>query len=190
MVVHGHKTTLPITVETMCQHIKAVVRGATNKFIIGDLPFCSYRKGLEHTMHNVDNVMKEGAHAIKLEGADDNTDIIQHIVKSGIPVMGHLGLLPQSVHQLGGFRRQATRVEEQDVLLADAVALQEAGAFAIVLECVPDTLARDVSQTLRLPIIGIDRARQLEDPLDLLLDDGIRRDQRRQLSPQYFRIHP
>lgn len=104
MVMHGHSTTIPASMEMMLLHVEAVCRGNKKQFIIGDLPFCSYRKGLESTMENVDKIMKAGSQAIKLEGADDNATIISHIVKSGVPVMGHIGLTPQAVHALGGFK--------------------------------------------------------------------------------------
>lgn len=155
MVVHGHKTTLPATVDMMIQHIEAVAKGAPNKFIIGDLPFCSYRKGLEHTMNTVDSIMKAGCQAIKLEGADDNANIIQHIVKSGIPVMGHLGLTPQSVHSLGGFKVQGKNEKAANDILTAAKMLEDAGCFSIVLECIPYRLAKTITETLSIPTIGI-----------------------------------
>ncbi len=155
MVMHGHKTTLPATTEMMIQHCEAVVKGASNKFIIGDMPFCSYRKGLDHTMNAIDGIMKVGCHAIKLEGAGDNVPMIEHIVKSGVPVMGHLGLTPQSVHALGGFKVQGKTVDAANEILREAQSLQEAGCFAIVLECVPYLLAKLVTETLDIPTIGI-----------------------------------
>lgn len=155
MVVHGHKTTLPATVEMMIQHVEAVAKGASNKFIIGDLPFCSYRKGLERTMNTVDSMMKAGSQAIKLEGADDNANIIKHIVKSGIPVMGHLGLTPQSVHALGGFKVQGKNEKAAEDILSQAKMLEDAGCFSIVLECIPYGLAQRITETLSIPTIGI-----------------------------------
>lgn len=155
MVIHGHGTTLPATVDMMLQHIQAVSRGAPKKFIVGDMPFCSYRKGLSQTMETVDQMMKAGSHAIKLEGADDNADIITHIVKSGIPVMGHIGLTPQSVHALGGFKVQGKNQQAADRIVEQALALQEAGCFSIVLECIPYKLAEKITQALAIPTIGI-----------------------------------
>lgn len=155
MVIHGHSTTLPATVDMMLQHIQAVAKGAPNKFIVGDMPFCSYRKGLSQTMETVDQMMKAGSHAIKLEGADDNENIISHIVKSGIPVMGHIGLTPQSVHALGGFKVQGKNQSAADKIVAQAKALQEAGCFAIVLECIPYELSQRITDTLTIPTIGI-----------------------------------
>lgn len=155
MVVHGHKTTLPATVEIMIQHIESVAKGAGDKFIIGDMPFCSYRKGLDIGMHAIDKMMKAGSHAIKLEGADDNTQFIQHIVKSGIPVMGHIGMTPQSVHSLGGFKVQGRTEVRAKAILNQAFCLQEAGCFAVVLECIPYPLAKEITGKLEIPTIGI-----------------------------------
>jgi 3-methyl-2-oxobutanoate hydroxymethyltransferase len=155
MVIHGHKTTVPATVDMMLNHIHAVSRGAPNKFLIGDMPFCSYRKGLSQTMHTVDEMMKAGSHAIKLEGADDNVDIISHIVKSGIPVMGHLGLTPQSFHALGGFKVQGKDEQAALKIKEQAQGLQDAGCFAIVLECIPYLLAQKITEQLCIPTIGI-----------------------------------
>ncbi|MBS0288437.1 MAG: 3-methyl-2-oxobutanoate hydroxymethyltransferase [Proteobacteria bacterium] len=155
MVIHGYKTTVPATVNMMLFHLKAVTKGAPNKFIIGDLPFCSYRKGLSKTMGTVDEMMKAGAHAIKLEGADDNLKIIHHIVKSGIPVMGHLGLTPQSVHAFGGFKVQGKDESSASKIIEQAKSLEEAGCFAIVLECIPYLLAQTITESLTIPTIGI-----------------------------------
>ncbi|MCS5711230.1 3-methyl-2-oxobutanoate hydroxymethyltransferase [Candidatus Berkiella aquae] len=155
MVIHGHNTTLPATVDMMIQHIQAVAKGAPQKFIVGDMPFCSYRKGLTDTMETVDKMMKAGSHAIKLEGADDNASIITHIVKSGIPVMGHIGLTPQSVHSLGGFKVQGRQQDAADRILEQALTLQDAGCFSLVLECIPYELAKRISAELTIPTIGI-----------------------------------
>ncbi|MFI4938608.1 MAG: 3-methyl-2-oxobutanoate hydroxymethyltransferase [Candidatus Berkiellales bacterium] len=155
MMMHGHKTTLPATVEMMIQHVAAVARGAENKFIIGDLPFCSYRKELTHTMNTVESLMRAGSSAIKLEGADDNVHAITHIVKSGIPVMGHLGLTPQSIHALGGFKVQGKNEQTAQKILDQAKSLEEAGCFAVVLECIPSPLAKKISDQLTIPTIGI-----------------------------------
>lgn len=155
MTLYGHDTTLDVDVDTMAAHTAAVRRGLPEGFIVGDMPFLSYRKGLEDTMTNVGTLMRAGANAVKLEGADGNADIIRHIVDSGIPVMGHLGLTPQSVHRFGGFRVQA-RGQEAALRLEDqALALQEAGCFSIVLEAVPASVAASVTRRLSIPVIGI-----------------------------------
>ena len=155
MVMHGHDSTLPATIELMAAHTKAVARGAKHKFIIADMPFLSYRQDLNTTMQAVQTLMTAGAHAIKLEGVRGNVEVIKHIVESGVPVMGHLGLTPQSIHQLGGFRVQGKKADAAEQLLVDAKALQAAGCFSIVLECVPSTLAKRVTEVLDIPTIGI-----------------------------------
>lgn len=155
MVMHGENTTLNISTEIMEIHIKAVAKGLTQKFLIGDMPFLSYRKSLDTNMSAVEKLMKAGAHALKLEGAEGNLDLIKHIVHSGVPVMGHLGLTPQSIHSLGGFKVQGREKIAQDKILQDALALQHAGCFSVVLECVPSALAKTITQELHIPVIGI-----------------------------------
>lgn len=155
MILHGHKTTVNADMNMLALHVAAVSRGASDKFIIGDLPFLSYRKGIKDTLENIAILMRAGAHAVKLEGVAGQIDTIRHVVESGVPVMGHLGLTPQSIHQLGGFRVQAKSNEEAELLLQAAQALEEAGCFAIVLECVPAQVAAMVTQQLKIPTIGI-----------------------------------
>ena len=155
MVIHGHNSTLPINVETMAMHVSAVAKGAPDKFIVGDMPFLSYRKSIDENMNAVESLMKAGAHAIKLEGSDGNLELIQHIVESGVPVMGHLGLTPQAVHGLGGYKVQGKSQNAADKISQDANKLQAAGCFAIALECVPTKLAKVITQTLDILTIGI-----------------------------------
>lgn len=155
MVMHGYPTTLKASVKLMALHIEAVVRGASNKLIVGDMPFLSYRKSLTENMKAVEKLMKAGAHALKLEGADGNLELIKHIVQSGVPVMGHLGLTPQSVHMLSGFRVQGRDKISQTKIQLQAKALEEAGCFSLVLECVPSKLARTITNHLDIPTIGI-----------------------------------
>jgi 3-methyl-2-oxobutanoate hydroxymethyltransferase len=156
MLVHGFDSTLHATIEMMATHTRAVVRGtAGKKFVVGDMPFLSTRKGHQHAMDCVDALMKAGANAIKIEGVRGQEEMIRHIVESGIPVMGHLGLTPQSVNAFGGFKVQAKQKSEQELLKKDALKLQELGAFACVLECIPADLAEEVSQMLLIPTIGI-----------------------------------
>lgn len=155
MVMHGHDTTLPATMAMMALHIAAVARGADKKFVIGDMPFLSYRKGLQHSMDAMGEIMCAGAHAVKLEGSEGNLDLIAHAVASGVPIMGHLGLTPQSVHQLGGMRVQAREEKAAEQLLQQAQALQQAGCFAVVLELVPSSVALRVTEQLDIPTIGI-----------------------------------
>ncbi len=155
MTIHGHKITIPATVDMMATHTKAVVKGAPNKFIVADLPFCSYRKGFEKTIDAVESLMKAGASCVKLEGAGGNLNQIRHIVGSGVPVLGHIGLTPQSFHQMGGYRVQGRGEDGANQLMKDAHALQDAGCFSIVLECVPADLAERITEDLDIPIIGI-----------------------------------
>ncbi|MDF1653708.1 MAG: 3-methyl-2-oxobutanoate hydroxymethyltransferase [Coxiellaceae bacterium] len=155
MVEHGYDSTLKATVDMMEMHVEAVARGAKSKFIVGDLPFLSYRKGLTATMDAVERLMRAGANAVKLEGAAGNLDLVKHIVESGVPVMGHLGLTPQMVNQLGGYKVQGRGDEAAGLLLQQAKALETAGCFSLVLECVPELVAEQVTQALAIPTIGI-----------------------------------
>jgi len=155
MTMHGHKTTLNASTAMMALHTAAVARGAGEKFIVADMPFLANRKGLTASMNAVEKIMKTGAHAIKIEGALGNLDLIKHIVESGVPVMGHLGLTPQSVHQLGGFKVQGRDEKAQQIITEHAENLQSAGCFALVLECVPSHLAKAITLKLEIPTIGI-----------------------------------
>jgi 3-methyl-2-oxobutanoate hydroxymethyltransferase len=155
MVMHGHSNTLPIDIDQMAWHVAAVRRGAPNTFIVGDLPFLSYRKSLAMTMEAVGKLMQAGAEAVKLEGINGNEKAIRHIVESGVPVMGHIGLTPQSVNQLGGFHVQGKGESDRARLKAEALACQQAGCFALVLECVPETLAAEITASLTISTIGI-----------------------------------
>lgn len=155
MVMHGFDTTLPIDTAMMALHVAAVRRGAPGKFIVADLPFLSYRKSLSETMHAVGELMRAGAQAVKLEGIAGNEETIRHIVQSGVPVMGHIGLTPQSVHQLGGFHVQGSNANDRERLLAEARQCQNAGCFALVLECMPESLAAEITAALTIPTIGI-----------------------------------
>jgi len=155
MTMHGFPNTLSATTPMMALHTAAVARGAANKFIIADLPFLSYRKGRKEAMDSVHELMSAGAHAVKLEGLRGHAGIIRHIVDSGVPVMGHLGLTPQSVHQLGGMKVQARTEAALNILSSQARELEVAGCFAIVLECVPSEAARSVTELLKIPTIGI-----------------------------------
>ena len=155
MVVHGHNSTLPIDIGTMAMHVSAVAKGAPDKFIVGDLPFLSFRKSLDENMKAVEKIMKAGAHAIKLEGLNGNEELIKHIVNSGIPVMGHIGLTPQSVNSLGGYRVQGKAEKDRLRIIDEAKALELAGCFSLVLECVPNQLAKEVTDAINILTIGI-----------------------------------
>lgn len=154
-VMHGHSTTLNTSTQILALHTQAVAKGAPNKFLIADMPFLSTRKGLNNSMDSVEKLMKAGAQAVKIEGADGHLKLIQHIVESGVPVMGHLGLTPQSIHQLSGPKVQGKAREAADKMLADALSLQEAGCFSLVLECVPSALGSSITEKLEIATIGI-----------------------------------
>ncbi len=154
--VLGYDSTLPVTMEDMIHHTRAVSRGATRALIVADMPFMSYQASLSDALMNAGRFLKEtGAQAVKLEGGATVAETVRAMVQAGIPVVGHLGLTPQSVNQFGGFKVQARDMAAAQQLLDDARLLEAAGAFAIVLECVPAALAEKVSQALTIPTIGI-----------------------------------
>ncbi len=155
MTMHGFKDTVSATIEMMALHTAAVSRGAGDKFVIGDLPFLTYRKSLSQSVIAAGILMQAGAHAIKLEGSAGNLKLIRRLTESGVPVMGHIGLTPQSIYLLGGFKVQGKTDESANQLQEAAFALQEAGCFSIVLECVPSLLAKKITQLLKIPTIGI-----------------------------------
>lgn len=156
MVVLGYENTLPVTMDEMIHHCKAVARGASHALLVGDMPFLSYQVSVEEAVRNAGRFLQEGGmDAVKLEGGRERRAAVEAIVGAGIPVMGHLGLTPQSVHQLGGFKPQAREQSAALRLVEDAEILQEAGAFALVLESIPGRLAETVSQRLDIPTIGI-----------------------------------
>ncbi len=156
MVCLGYEDTLPVTMEDMIHHTKAVSRGAKNTLVVADLPFMSYQTSVYDAVVNAGRLIKEGgAQAIKLEGGKDMHEQIKAIVNASIPVMGHIGLTPQSVNSFGGFKVQGKSEEAAKKLLEDALSVEKAGAFAIVLECVPVKLAKLVSSKLSIPTIGI-----------------------------------
>jgi 3-methyl-2-oxobutanoate hydroxymethyltransferase len=155
MVMHGHPTTLPASVDLMRLHTEAVARGAGGKFLVADMPFLSFRKGIADALDAAAILMRAGAHAVKLEGIDGHEDVVERLVQSGIPVMGHLGLQPQSVHAYGGYRVQGRSDGAGREIARQAAVLERLGAFAVVLECVPSALAREITASLRIPTIGI-----------------------------------
>jgi 3-methyl-2-oxobutanoate hydroxymethyltransferase len=156
MVVLGYEDTLPVTMEDMLHHCKAVARGAKYPLLIGDMPFMSYQVSVEEAVTNAGRFLKEaGMDAVKLEGGRERADAVRAIVGAGIPVMGHIGLTPQSVNQLGGFLSQGKTAAAAKRLLEDALILEEAGCFSLVLEAVPDRLAALISEKLEMPTIGI-----------------------------------
>ncbi len=156
MVMLGFDSTIPVTMDIMLHHTKAVVRGTKNALVVGDLPFMTYHISADDAMRNAARFLQEaGAQAVKLEGGEVVAESVRRITDSGIPVMGHLGLTPQFVHQLGGIKVQGKTREAAERLLDDAVALEQAGAFAVVLELVPAEVSRLISRKLTIPTIGI-----------------------------------
>ena len=156
MVVLGYDSTVPVTVEDIIHHTRPVVRGTPNTHVIADMPFMSYQASVEDAVRNAGRLIKEtGADSVKLEGGTDYALTVRAIVKAGIPVMGHIGLTPQSATILGGFKVQGKDAEKAQELIKSATALEEAGAFSIVLECIPAPLAKLISKKLTIPTIGI-----------------------------------
>jgi 3-methyl-2-oxobutanoate hydroxymethyltransferase len=156
MVVLGYQNTLPVTMEDMIHHCKAVARGAQYALLIGDMPFMSYQASVDEAVRNAGRFLQEGGmDAVKLEGGRERLPAIEGIINAGIPVQGHLGLTPQSVHQLGGFRAQGKTAAAAKRMVEDAVMLQGAGCFSLVLESIPTRLGRLVSERLDIPTIGI-----------------------------------
>ena len=155
VVMYGFESTVHATTDMMALHVGAVARGAPNKFIIADMPFLTCSKGVRYAMDTVQRLMQAGAHAVKVEGDAHQVDIIRHIVEAGVPVMGHLGLTPQSIHNLGGHRVQGKDEANAAKTAESARRLEDAGCFALVLECVPTRLGGCVSQALKIPTIGI-----------------------------------
>ncbi len=155
MVMHGFDSTVHAEIDMMAYHVAAVKRGLSSRFLVADLPFLAHRKGKRILMNSIDKLMKAGAQAVKIEGADGMLDTIEYVVKSGVPVMGHLGLTPQSHHQLGGFKLQGTESESANRIQVFSKHLENAGVFSIVLEMVPSALAKRITESMSIPTIGI-----------------------------------
>jgi len=156
MVIQGHDTTLPVTLDEISYHCRAVVRGTRRAHVVGDMPFMSYQASIEQGLTSAGKLMKEGGcHSIKLEGGAVHADLVRRMVSAGIPVMGHIGLTPQSYHQLGGFKVQGRDPGGRERLLEDARTLEDAGAYAIVLEAIPADIAYDITAAVSVPTIGI-----------------------------------
>lgn len=156
MTVLGHDSTVPVTMDEMIHHIRPVVKGAPNPLIVGDLPFGSYNVSREQAIINTNRLMKEGGcDTVKLEGGVEVASIVKAIVDSGTPVMGHIGLTPQTVSKMGGFKVQGKSTEAAEALLRDALALEEAGAWGLILECIPDEVGKLITQKISIPTIGI-----------------------------------
>lgn len=175
-VVLGYDSTLPVTIDDMVYHSRAVRRGAPNTFIVTDMPFMTYHSTVAETLNGVRRLMQEGhATAVKMEGGAEIAPMVDACVKAGVPVLGHIGLTPQSVHQIGGYRIQGKTLEEAQRLLEDAFALERAGAFGVVLELVTDEVAAYISERLEIPTIGIGAGAKCDGQV-LVLHDIVRYD--------------
>jgi 3-methyl-2-oxobutanoate hydroxymethyltransferase len=171
MVILGYGSTIPVTMDEMIHHTKAVVRGAAKALVIGDMPFMTYQVSFEDALRNAARFMQEGgAQAVKLEGGESMAEIVKRIVSCGIPVMGHIGLTPQSINQLGGFKVVGKTPEAAARMLKDAIALDEAGAFAIVLECVPEPLSKLITERISVPTIGIGAGKYCDGQVQVISD--------------------
>ena len=155
MVMHGHDSTIAATADLMALHTAAVARAIKDRLIVGDMPFLTMRKGLAPALETVEKLVRAGAQAVKAEGLEGHEEVISHIIKSDIPVMGHIGLTPQSVHKFGGYRTQGKDAASAERLVRQAQELEQFGCFALVLECVPEDLARRITGLLKIPVIGI-----------------------------------
>lgn len=170
-VIQGHETTIPVEVEDIIYHTRAVVRGNSTALVLADMPFLSYQACDDEGIRNAGRLLKEGgAQAVKLEGGAHLAPMVERMVRAGIPVCGHLGLTPQSVHAFGGFRVQARAEEAADRLIQDAVALEQAGAFMIVVEMIPAELGKRVSEAVNIPIIGIGAGSQTDGQVLVIYD--------------------
>lgn len=170
-VIAGYGGTIPVTVDEMVYHTKAVRRGAPDSFIVADMPFMSYQVSREEALRNAGRLLKEGgAQSVKIEGGEAFAETVRALVQSSIPVMGHLGLTPQSEHALGGYRVQGRNADAADKILYDAKVLEQAGAFAIVLEMIPETLGKTISEKLTIPTIGIGAGRYTDGQVLVLYD--------------------
>jgi len=156
MVIQGQETTLPVTIDEMAYHCRAVRRGVKRAHVVGDMPFMSYQASLEQGLTNAGRLMKDGGcQSVKLEGGAVHAELVSRLVSAGIPVMGHIGLTPQSYHQFGGFKVQGREQGGRERLIDDAKALADAGAYAVVLEAIPADIAREITETIAVPTIGI-----------------------------------
>lgn len=184
-VMHGHETTLPITLDEMISHAAAVIRAVNRSLVVVDLPFGSYQGNSKEALNSAIRIMKEAeAHAVKLEGGEDVVDSVKRILTAGIPVMGHLGLTPQSIYKFGTYEVRAKEEAEANKLIADAKLLEEAGCFAIVLEKIPSKLAKQVAETVKVPIIGIGAGPHVDGQVLVCHDMlGINKD----FSPKFLR---
>jgi 3-methyl-2-oxobutanoate hydroxymethyltransferase len=171
MVMLGYDSTIPVTIEEMIHHTKAVVKGAKKALVIGDMPFMTYHGSVSDALHNAARFIQEGgAQAVKLEGGEVVAEQVRRLVDCGIPVMGHIGVTPQSQHQLGGFKARGKVLDEAKKLLSDARILEEGGAFAVVLECTPAPLSKLITEKLTIPTIGIGAGPECDGQVQVISD--------------------
>ena len=191
-VMAGHETTLPITLDQIIYHASSVIRGVNRSLVVVDLPFGSYQSNSKEALASAIRIMKEtGAHAVKLEGGEEVLESINRIVAAGVPVMGHLGLTPQSIYKFGTYTVRAKEEAEAAKLKRDAKLLEEAGCFAIVLEKIPATLAKEVSETLVIPTIGIGAGKYCDGQVLVMHDMlGINTEFKPRFLRQYLDLHP
>jgi 3-methyl-2-oxobutanoate hydroxymethyltransferase len=190
MVIHGYPTTVHATTEMMAEMISAVAKGAPDKFIVGDMPFLSFRSGLKKAMKCIDSLMKAGANAVKLEGVEGNEKLIKHIIASGVPVMGHIGLTPQSVNGFGGYVIQGRDKENADRLIKEIKLLEKLGCFGVVLECIPADLAEAMSKAVTIPTIGIGAGNRTDGQVLVLQDMlGMNKNLNMKFLRKYLNLH-
>ena len=191
MVVLGYESTIPVTMDEMIHHTKAVVRGTKHALIIGDMPFMTYHISTEDALRNAARFIQEGgAQAVKLEGGKTVAEKVSRIVAAGIPVQGHIGLTPQSIHQLGGYKVQGKTAEVAARLLNDAKALESAGVFSIVLECIPTPLAKLITERVSVPTIGIGAGKHCDGQVQVISDLlGLYTDFVPKHAKQYTKLH-
>ena len=191
MVMLGYESTIPVTMDEMIHHTKAVVRGAKHALIIGDMPFMTYQISIDEAMRNAGRFIQEGgAQAVKMEGGETVAEKVSRIVAAGIPVQGHIGLTPQSIHQLGGYKVQGKTAEVAARLLNDAEALEAAGVFSIVIECVPTPLAKLITERVSVPTIGIGAGKHCDGQVQVINDLlGMYTDFVPKHAKQYAKLH-
>ncbi|ATL48465.1 3-methyl-2-oxobutanoate hydroxymethyltransferase [Chitinophaga caeni] len=190
-VMAGHETTLPITLDQMIYHAASVVRAIKRSFVVVDLPFGSYQGNSKEALNSTIRIMKEtGAHGIKIEGGEEIIESVKRIISAGVPVMGHLGLTPQSIYKFGTYAVRATEDAEAQKLLKDAQLLQEAGCFAIVLEKIPALLAKQVAETLEIPVIGIGAGKYVDGQVLVMHDMlGINKEFKPRFLRRYLNLY-
>ena len=171
MMVYGYSTTIPVSMDEMLLVVKAVSRGSKNALVVADLPFLSYQSSIQETIKNAGTMIKDGgAGAVKLEGGTHMKKHIKELVQIGVPVMGHIGLTPQSFHQMSGYSIQGKTPDGAQKIIDDALAVQEAGAFSVVLECIPESLAEEITKELSIPTVGIGSGKKCDGQIQVFHD--------------------